>query len=288
MKKIRSAALLPLIAAAALSPASSLEAAQPTLSLTGAGKSQEFTVAELLGRGDVASIAIEDDVSYRHKMIYRAVPLLALLQGVVNGRFDTLEARAADGFVAQIPLQLVTQGAHGGAIAWLAVEDPAHPWPALPNRADSAGPFYVVWQYPQRSGISSEQWPFALVSLSLAESPWQRWPQLALPAGHAADAPARVGQKVFVTLCLPCHQLNGAGVAAVGPDLGRPMNATQYLTDRGLRALIRDPRTVRTWPEQRMTGFGPRTLPDNDLDALIAYLRAMTPQPAAHQDGKRP
>ena len=37
----------------------------------------------------------------------------------------------------------------------------------------------------------------------------------------------------------------------------------------------RDPRAVRTWPEQHMLGFSRKVLPDTDLDALIAYLRAM-------------
>ena len=52
------------------------------------------------------------------------------------------------------------------------------------------------------------------------------------------------------------------------------MSPTQYLTEAGLRALIRDPRAVRTWPGQRMVGFSKSDLPDSDLDALIAYLRA--------------
>jgi hypothetical protein len=59
----------------------------------------------------------------------------------------------------------------------------------------------------------------------------------------------------------------------MGPDLGRPMNATAYLTDQGLRALVRDPKSVRTWPLQQMPGFGADTLPEADLDALVAYLR---------------
>jgi hypothetical protein len=53
------------------------------------------------------------------------------------------------------------------------------------------------------------------------------------------------------------------------------MNATQYLTDAGLRAIIRNPGAVRTWPDQRMTGFDARTLPEADLGDLLIYLRAM-------------
>jgi mono/diheme cytochrome c family protein len=218
---------------------------------------------------------VPHDVSYRRSMTYRAVPLLKLLGGPPAGKLDTLEAHAKDGFIAQIPLSLITRGASGGAIPWLAVEDPSHPWPALPNGTASAGPFYLVWEHPQTSSVGSEQWPYQIVSLNFAESPVHRWPQLALPATHAANAQAVAGQKVFLTTCLPCHRLNGGGAGAVGPDLGRPMNVTRYMTEAGLRALIRDPKAVRTWPEQHMAGFGEQTVSAADLDALIVFLRAM-------------
>jgi mono/diheme cytochrome c family protein len=270
---MRVLAMLALVAAALITSSPSA-AAQPTLTIISSGISQEHTATALLARRDAVSITVPDDVSYRRTMTYRAVPLLALLNTRDN-RFDTLEARATDGFIAQIPLDLVTRGAHNGAIAWLAVEDPAHPWPSLPNRTASAGPFYLIWEHPQRSDVRSEQWPYALASLTFSESPLHRWPQLSLPATHSSDRVARSGQTVFLTLCLPCHKLNGGGAGAVGPDLGQPMNATQYLTEAGLRAIIRDPAAVRTWPERHMSGFGPKTLPDSDLDALVAYLRAM-------------
>jgi mono/diheme cytochrome c family protein len=257
------------------------EAAQPALTVIGGGRSREFTTAALLGRTDTVSLAVPQDVSYKRLMTYRAVPLLALLDGSRDDRSDTLEARAKDGFVAQIPLKLINHGANGGAVAWLAVEDPAQPWPALPNRAVSAGPFYLVWDHPERSGVSTEQWPYALTSLTLVESPVHRWPQLELPPHRSADPAARSGQQVFFSLCLPCHRLNGGGAGEMGPDLGRPMNATQYLTDAGLRALIRNPAAVRTWPEQHMAGFDAQILPEAHLRDLLVYLRAMAGTSAA-------
>jgi hypothetical protein len=72
--------------------------------------------------------------------------------------------------------------------------------------------------------------------------------------------------------------LNGGGASDTGPDLGRPMNPTQYLTDAGLRAIIRNPRAVRSWPKEQMIGFGERVISNADLDAVVAYLRAMAPQ----------
>ena len=72
--------------------------------------------------------------------------------------------------------------------------------------------------------------------------------------------------------------MKGAGAADVGPDLGQPMNPTQYLTPDGLRALIRNPKAVRTWPQQQMPAFDVKALSDADLDAVIAYLGQMAEQ----------
>ena len=57
---------------------------------------------------------------------------------------DTLEARALDGFVAQIPLSLVRKGAEGGATEWIAVEPPGQPWPNLPGKTTGAGRSSIV------------------------------------------------------------------------------------------------------------------------------------------------
>lgn len=243
-------------------------AAEPVLIVD----NKQYSAAQLLARHDAVAITVANDASYRRSMTYKAVPLLALLPSSQGSRYDTLEAKANDGFVAQIPLALVTRGGSGGAVAYLAVEDPANPWPALPNEKKSAGPFYMVWDHPQRSDVRTEQWPFALASLTFVESPVHRWPQL---ASHSTDPLAQSGQKVFVAFCLPCHQLNGAGLGKVGPDLGKPLPVMQYITEPGLRAIVRNPAGVRTWPEQHMTGFGAQALPDPELDALVAYLKGM-------------
>jgi hypothetical protein len=76
-----------------------------------------LTAHELIIRPDAASITIPDDVSYHRTMTYRAVPLIALIGDVTKLGFDTIEARASDGFVSQIPASLVMQGASGGSVA---------------------------------------------------------------------------------------------------------------------------------------------------------------------------
>jgi mono/diheme cytochrome c family protein len=266
-------ALIPLLCTLVLCAGAHGEEAALTLKL--GAKEQRFTAAELLARPDAATISVPDDVSYKRAMSYRAVPLLALIGEKPDPAFDTLEARAADGFVSQVPMALIAKAKSGGSVPWIAVEDAANPWPPLPGKDVSAGPFYLVWEHPERSGVGSELWPYQTVAVTGVKSPAHRWPQMVVDAALPADAPARLGQQVFTMQCMPCHRMKGAGAAALGPDLGQPMNPTQYLTKEGLRALIRNPKAVRTWPQQQMPAFDAKTLSDVDLDAVIAYLTHM-------------
>jgi mono/diheme cytochrome c family protein len=240
------------------------------------GNEQRYTAAELLARPDAATITTPDDISYKRGMTYRAVPLLALTGE--DPDVDTLEARAGDGFASQIPMALVAKAKSGGSVAWVAVEDAAQPWPPLPGKDVSAGPFYIVWEHPERSQVGSELWPYQTVAIAGVESPAHRWPQMRVADDVAAGAPARRGQEVFTIQCMPCHRMKGAGVGELGPDLGQPMNPTQYMTAEGLRALIRNPKAVRTWPQQIMPAFDEKKLSDADLDAVIAYLTHMAGQ----------
>jgi mono/diheme cytochrome c family protein len=250
-------------------------AAERILTLSFSAQPQRITAAELLARPDAAVLIIPNDVSYGREMKYRAVPLLGLIGNALNSGVDTIEARALDGFVSQIPSALVQKGSAGGAVAWIAVEDPDAPWPNLPGQESSAGPFYLVWENPERSNIGREQWPFSLAALSGAENPITRWPQMAVDPALPEKAAERQGQSVFIRNCMPCHRVNGAGRGEMGPDLGQPMNVTEYMSEAGLRALIRDPKSVRTWPQQQMIGFDKTTVSDTELDALIAYLAYM-------------
>ena len=88
---------------------------------------RQWSSAELLGHPEAQDISIEQDVSYKRPMHYRAVPLATLLEGV-SAR-DHLQAVALDGFAAEMPAAQLLQP--GPARAWLAVEDPGKPWPSL-------------------------------------------------------------------------------------------------------------------------------------------------------------
>ncbi|MBU6417368.1 MAG: c-type cytochrome, partial [Xanthomonadaceae bacterium] len=92
----------------------------------------------------------------------------------------------------------------------------------------------------------------------------------------AGGSEVRHGFDVFKRTCFACHTLNGEGDSKLGPDLNVPHNPTEYIRADLLRAYIRNPQSLRRWPEARMTGY-PTTdmLSDADLDAVLAYLRYM-------------
>ncbi|MFG0751326.1 MULTISPECIES: c-type cytochrome [Pseudomonas] len=232
---------------------------------------RQWSSAELLGHPEAQDISIEQDVSYKRPMHYRAVPLATLLEGV-SAR-DHLQAVALDGFAAEMPAAALLQP--GPARAWLAVEDPGKPWPPLGQGKPSAGPFYLVWTAPQASGIRPEQWPFQIATLRKLAPVDQRFPALLPDPKLPADSPVRQGFALFQQNCLVCHRLNGAGDGQVGPDLNVPYNPTEYFQPVYLRKLIRDPQSLRRWPQAKMPGFAESVLSDQELDALLAYLGHM-------------
>ena len=259
-----------LLSAALLAPLA--QAAELRLELPQGSRS--WSTAQLLTHPQAQQIEIAADVAYKRAMSYRAVPLAALLDGVQPG--DHLQVVALDGFAAELPAAplLSTQGAR----AWLAVEDPAQPWPALAAGKPSAGPFYLVWQNPEAAQIGPEQWPFQVSTLRLLAPVARRFPAL-LPAADAS-AEVQAGFAVFQKNCLACHRLNGAGDSQFGPDLNVPHNPTEYFAGDFLRQYIRDPQSLRKWPQGRMPGFSGAVLSDRELGELIGYL--------GHMAGNRP
>ncbi|WP_313069760.1 cytochrome c [Melaminivora sp.] len=245
-----------------------------TLQLEGASGHTQLDGAALAAHPQARDIDIPADVAYGRAMRYRAVPLAVVLAGLGLAPGDTLEVVASDGFTAQLPGALVLRAAHGGAgEPWLAIEPEQAPWPLLPGKQHTAGPFYLVW--PQAQGVASEQWPYAIGRLAVREAPERRWPQITVAPSLPANHPARRGQAVFVTQCLVCHAMNGGGGATMGPDLNRPLNPVEYFQPDALRRLIRDPRSVRAWPGQAMPGFGAQQISEAQLDDLLAYLAHM-------------
>ena len=246
-----------------------LFAAQLDLQL--GANSRTWQTEELLKHPQLQTLTINNDVSYKKDMTYQAVPLAALLKGVKPE--DHLQAVALDGFAAELAAAPLLN--KDGARAWLAIEDPARPWPPLSAGKHSAGPFYLVWTDPQAGNISPEQWPFEVASIKLMAPVAQRFPALLPDPALKADDPVNKGFALFQKNCLACHRLNGAGDAQFGPDLNIPYSPTEYFGADFLKRYIRDPQSLRQWPQAKMPGFSAQVLPDGDLEMLVGYLKHM-------------
>jgi mono/diheme cytochrome c family protein len=181
-----------------------------------------------------------------------------------------------DGFATSILASRVLSRRAGGSRAFLAVEEPEHPWPPVHNKPQvRPGPFFLVWVDPGADHVVAEEWPYQIRKISVAPAPGSSFERLNPAPGIAADSPVRRGHDLYMRHCLPCHTLNGEGRAAVGPDLNLPMSPAEYFKDGILRRYVRDPRSVRAWPGQRMPAFSKEDLDDEGLAALEQYLRHM-------------
>ena len=239
------------------------------LSLTFGDRTVRLSRTELLASPDLRVIDVPASADYQRPMRYQAIPLARLIPKPTS---ESVQFKASDGFVANILSDLL----YGPSQPWLAIESPQTPWPPLSRDNLSAGPFYLVWLMPEKAGISPEQWPYRIISISEAPALEKRFPAL-LPKTSANNSEQR-GLRVFVANCSACHKLNSAGDAAVGPDLNDPYNPTEYFQEPFLRKLIRAPASVRNWGQRSMPGFSPSVLTDAQLDDLLAYLRQMARQ----------
>jgi mono/diheme cytochrome c family protein len=246
-----------------------VHAAQLTVDL--ANGSRTWNTGQLLKHPQAKDIDIPDDVSYKRAMHYRAVPLAVLLEGVSGDAH--LQAVATDGFAAEMPAAPLLQTT--GSQAWLAIEDPEHPWPGLSKGKPSAGPFYLVWTHPAASRISPEQWPYAVGKIRLLASVAERFPAMLPDPKLAADDSVNKGFALFQKNCFACHRLNGAGDSQLGPDLNIPHNPTEYFAADYLKLYIRNPQSLRQWPQAKMPAITPEVLSDEELGQVVSYLKHM-------------
>ena len=135
----------------------SVWAAGPMLTVSGDGGVHPFDRDELLARADAVEITTSRDVAYRTPRTYRAVALAQLLDGIAIPPDAVVEVSAQDGFVTQLPRDLVY--ANGGIVAYMAIEVAYTPWPPMPGKDKSAGPFYIVWLGDQTSSVPIMTWP---------------------------------------------------------------------------------------------------------------------------------
>ena len=248
-------------------------AAAATLTIVAGDQRRTFSQSQLLSRSDVRTLSIADSVYQRRFTRFEAIPIADLFKGLSIPRSAVIQCNGTDGFSAILGRARLFGTDPAASQAFLAIEDPKHPWPHLAGGTTSAGPFYLVWTNPRASAIGSEEWPYKIASLHVLPDARSVFPKIY----PAADAPRNVqrGFRSFQKNCSACHTMNGEGGGSVGPDLNLPMNPTRYFAPAALVRFIRDPSSVRHWPRMTMHGFSAAAIPDPELADLIAYLRYM-------------
>ena len=261
-----------------------VSANEPVLTVMVGGNTLGYAPAALLALPAAGKLTVAHDVAYQREMTFQAVPVADVLGGVRPD--ETIRFVTRDGFVASLPAAaLLARG--DGAVAYLAVETTDAPWPALKaSDPATAGPFYLVWQRPEAGAIVPEQWPYQIVRIESVAPLAKRYPMVAPAATLSARDPARRGFEVYVKNCSVCHTMNLGGDATVGPDLNVPYNPTDYMRPDALRRLIRDPQSLRKWPNARMPAFSAKIVSDRELTDLLTYLRHMADRRAATSAGK--
>ncbi len=219
-----------------------------------------------------------DDPYYEARKRYRACPLAAVIEagfGTPAGRIDTEDVvfRALDGYAKPSPPARVAED--GG---WVAFGEADGAFAPMGRRALDPGPFYVVWTKPEQRDTHRYPWPYQLAAIELT-SLAKKFPHT-VPEGLAAGDAGWRGFAIFRSECVACHSVNGEG-GTVGPELNVPRSIIEYWPVEQVKAYVRNPASFRygNMPSHEH-------LSDADLDALIAYFRAM--QARKHDPGGRP
>jgi mono/diheme cytochrome c family protein len=257
--------------------ASSAQAA--TLTINTPNGTKIFSTAELLKKADPAPFTLPAaNPAYTQAVkpvAYQIIPFSKLIEGLQLKPDATIKFKCTDGFSSTLPTQALLSTDPKQARAYIAIEDPKKPWPALKTGAKATpGPFYLVWKNPELSKISPEEWPYQIVEFQVAPSLAEQYPAI-FPDAKLHEGPVEKGFQVFVKNCFTCHTLNGQGDSKIGPDLNIPYNPTEYFAAGFLQKWIRNPQSLHRWPQSTMPAFNEKTIPADDLENLFAYLKHM-------------
>ena len=255
------------------------QADEPKLTVQSGPTTVMFTRSDLMKRPGVKTIAVPADPAYAGQAkTYRAIAAAELFRGIEIPPSATIVFKCLDGFSGPLDRKDLLNTDPQRSVAFIAIEDPDRKWaPLKPGEKTTAGPFYLVWQNPEKSRIAREMWPTQLAALEVKADFATLFPKI-FPKSQ--DKNVQAGFTSFTRNCFMCHTLNGQGTSQLGPDLNIPFNPTEYMGEKYLRQLIRDPQSLRRWPQSKMAGFSPRDLADGELDEILAYLRFMSAQKA--------
>ena len=210
-----------------------------------------------------------DDPNYGARKRYRACPLADVLTFGLGAAPATLGdadvfIRAWDGY--DKPASAAHLAEPG---AWLAFGDADlsatdFRWAPLGPKRIDPGPLYLVWEKP-----SQREYPWVWQIAEFEVEDFARKYPHVMPTGVPRTDPAWHGFELFRGECIACHAINREGGTAA-PDLNVPKSIVEYRPVAQIKAYIRDPRTFRYGNMPAHPDFT-----DADLDALVAYFRAM-------------
>lgn len=226
----------------------------------------ELSMAELVRTIAPETVTMSDPYYGKTKR-FRAIALGAVLARGLGARAGLegreLVLRASDGYAVPMTLARATEG--GAYLAFRDLDVPG--WePIGPQRAHP-GPIYLVWAGAEQQRLETHPRPWQLASIEAARFE-AVYPHV-VPKGATPDGPELRGLELWKRTCMACHAINREG-GRVGPDLNVPQNVLEYRPEEQVRAYIRDPRAFRygNMPSHEH-------LTEGELDALVAYLRAM-------------
>ncbi|MBW1882535.1 MAG: cytochrome c, partial [Deltaproteobacteria bacterium] len=223
--------------------------------------------------------AVEVDDPYHHRaMRYFAMPFrcvlahgFAALGGADALRGQGLLLRALDGYTRPASGgDLLAGGAHlaFGEVALMSGSGALPRFTPIGRRQVDAGPFYLVWSGAGQNDPAQLPWPYQLETIEVASFP-KTFPRT-VPKGLEASHPGWTGYALFQRSCASCHAINGQG-GKIGPDLNVPRSIVEYRPIEEIKSYVRNPEATRytSMPAHP-------DLSDADLDALVAYLEAMS------------
>jgi len=235
---------------------------------------REIPLAELREECHETKVVVESDPYYGKRKTFVACPLAQVFVlgfGVPPNALGSANVffRARDGYAKPAPADLLAEP--GAYVAFADAErtrgdDPG--FEPIDRRQVDPGPFYLVWTGAAQADAHRYPWPYQLVSIEIA--PFEaRYPHTA-PDGEPKDSAAWRGFAIFRRECVACHAINGEG-GSVGPELNVPRSIVEYRPAEQIAAFVRDPQSFR----YTSMPANPH-LSDADLDALVAYFRAMS------------
>jgi len=247
---------------------------------------REIPIAALRAECGESRIRVESDPYYGKPKAFLACPLAKVFElgfGQAPGALGDANVffRALDGYAKPASARLLAEP--GGYVAFAdadlvgASADPADSepadasarnWEPIDRRQVDPGPAYVVWTGAKQADAHLYPWPYQLAAIEIA--PFEaRYPHTA-PTGEPDGSPAWRGFAIFRRECVACHAVNGEG-GSVGPELNVPRSIVEYRPVEQLKSFVRAPQSFR----YTSMPANPH-LSDADLDALVAYFRAMS------------